>query len=95
MIFGKYIELFESLKQRLGDETLVVSFASDHNNELYLSVSVHNSKKFVYNHGRTMQTCRFDIEDFERDVNEVLDLVVPLFKEVMEVKDVPTTEDAS
>lgn len=74
--------IYNSMKnfaKKLGDENLTVSLAICEN-ESYISVSCHSSKEFKFDHGGLQRTAKVDLEDMDRNINDVLGKLIDKYR---------------
>ena len=79
MNFEDITILHRKLVKHLGED-LVVSLAYD-TGKFYISISVHKSNTQEFSHGRNIQSCL--LEDFDIDIDKIVDSVVALYKKVL------------
>tara|TARA_S200002703_G_scaffold116050_1_gene101592 strand:- start:340 stop:594 length:255 start_codon:yes stop_codon:yes gene_type:complete len=79
MRFSKTITLHKKLIEYYGKD-IVISVSYD-DEKYYLSISVHKSNTWEYNHGRDIQTCLLD--NFRDDIDVLFKKIVLLYDEVL------------
>lgn len=81
MIVRDITKLQEMLAEALGED-LVISLARDVD-KYYLAISVHKSDRVEYSHGGNIQSCLIRDDDFDKDVEDLVKQIVPLYEEVL------------
>lgn len=81
--------IYDSMKKfarKLGDENLTVSLAICEN-EAYISVSCHSSRKLKFDHGGLQRTAKIDLEDMGRKINDILGELIDKYKKHLVPRD--------
>lgn len=82
MKFQKLLTFHRQLANKMGDD-LVYSLSFDAG-KVYVVISTHKSKTRRYKNGKKIQTCQIKNEDFERDVQELVNEIKSLYDNLLE-----------
>lgn len=85
MKFNDCFELHRKLKKVLADD-LVYSLVLD-GDQYLLTVSAHKSKKYEFATGRSLQTCSFRKEEFNKPIDEVVNIIAAEYRRVLHAVD--------